>query len=327
MSSINSRVPPLRLMAVDTPSDGQLPSYQSSSGEFEWVDDSSAAPGGSDGQFQINNSGAFGGSILSTNKTTSVTLNSGGSGDPSLEITSSTKAITLKVDTNQKLKVQGGVNSFVFDASSASGGITFPDGTTQTTAASGGGGFPTLSIDDDDAPDDYNIAAFTPYGIQGTSAQSLGVSNPFFYPFVSPKSGDLARMTVSVRVAATGENVLVGVYSEDTNGYFPDTLLGSATFSLNSTGEISQTSFTSTITLTAGTKYWIGWVPDTASSSGQLWAQSNSNPAFGGATDSLTGARPGFRHLSSANALPSSISSVSDLYLDTGKRACVGMKW
>ena len=37
MSSINSRVPPLRLMAVDTPTDGQIAVYQASSGQFEWV--------------------------------------------------------------------------------------------------------------------------------------------------------------------------------------------------------------------------------------------------------------------------------------------------
>lgn len=198
-----------------------------------------------------------------------------------------------------------------------------------TSAGGGGAGFPSLSIDDDDAADDYNIAAFTPYGIQGTAAQSLGTvdNNPFFYPFVSPKSGDLARMTVSVRVAASGENFLVGVYSEDENGYFPKTLLGSATFSLNATGEVSQTSFSSTITLEAGKKYWIGWVGDTSGSSGQVWAQSNSNPGFGGATDSLTGTRPAFRHVSTTSSLPSSISNVSELYLDTGKRACVGMKW
>ena len=62
MSSVNARVPPLRLMAVDTPSDGQIPSYQSSSGEFEWVDDSSGGtPGGSNNEIQFNNSGAFGG--------------------------------------------------------------------------------------------------------------------------------------------------------------------------------------------------------------------------------------------------------------------------
>jgi len=38
MSSINAKVPPPRLMAVDTPTNGQVAAYQSSSGEFEWVD-------------------------------------------------------------------------------------------------------------------------------------------------------------------------------------------------------------------------------------------------------------------------------------------------
>jgi hypothetical protein len=78
---------------------------------------SGTSPGGSDGDFQINNSGSFGGSILSTNKTTTITLNSGASGDPQLQMSSNTKSVTLLCDTNQKLKVEGGVNSFVFDAS------------------------------------------------------------------------------------------------------------------------------------------------------------------------------------------------------------------
>ena len=40
MSSINARVPPLRLMAVDTPADGEVAAYQSSSGKFQWVSSS-----------------------------------------------------------------------------------------------------------------------------------------------------------------------------------------------------------------------------------------------------------------------------------------------
>ena len=55
-------MPPVRLKAVDTPTDGQIPSYQASSGEFEWVDDSSGGtPGGSDTQVQFNDGGSFGG--------------------------------------------------------------------------------------------------------------------------------------------------------------------------------------------------------------------------------------------------------------------------
>ena len=45
MSSINSRVPPLRLAAVDTPADGEVAAYQSSSGQFEWVANGSGGGG------------------------------------------------------------------------------------------------------------------------------------------------------------------------------------------------------------------------------------------------------------------------------------------
>jgi hypothetical protein len=263
MSSINARVPPPRLMAIDTPSDGQIPAYQASSGEFEWVDDSSGAPGGATTQIQYNNSGAFagdagliistagggastqiqvgslkvGGSVnalaqqtlngslllqpegtgqltispgaagggtqsdiqvnvqkqtptdeaiiqlnaatgtvdiakikldaasdlildnsyntnkdldlkiagtgqveianQTTNTDTILSVKGNGTGDAKINLNNPTKAITLICDTNQKLKVAGGVNSFVFDASSGTGGITWPDGTTQTTAATG----------------------------------------------------------------------------------------------------------------------------------------------------------------------------------------------
>jgi hypothetical protein len=248
-------------MAVDTPSDGQIPAYQSSSGEFEWVDDSAGgSPGGSNNEIQFNNSGAFDGdagllmsvkgdgnttkiqvgnlkvgaaivetastngfvtiacdgtgqiflqsgngaggtwtdSVVNimcnantnnaqlkfrdngntdngsitldssgdmvlnnnvankdidlkilgtgqveianqtTNNDTTLSVKGNGTGDAKINLNNPSKAVTLICDTNQKLKVQGGVNSFVFDASSGTGGITFPDGTTQTTAASGG---------------------------------------------------------------------------------------------------------------------------------------------------------------------------------------------
>tara|TARA_B100000029_G_scaffold484922_1_gene537686 strand:+ start:669 stop:2903 length:2235 start_codon:yes stop_codon:yes gene_type:complete len=331
MSSINAKVPPLRLFAVDTPTDGQIPSYQSSSGEFEWVDDSSGGgtPGGSNNEIQFNNSGAFGGDagfvmsvkgagsstvtqtgniltggnkiatatsggsvsiicdgtgeiflqsgsdaggtftdsivniksnantdnaqlkfrdgsntdngsitlngsghmVLSnnvtnkdiqlevtgtgigqlkngdtdtdtmfkvlgtgtpdfagirvatsfydsgadfglesdgtleitnnkadedidlkvlgagvvevanqtTNNSTTLSIKGNGTGDSIITLSNNTKSISLKCDENNKLKVAGALNNFVFDASSGTGGITWPDGTTQTTAASGGG--------------------------------------------------------------------------------------------------------------------------------------------------------------------------------------------
>ena len=81
MSSINSRVPPLRLAAVDTPSDGQVASYQSSSGQFEWVDTSSVSPGGTSGSIQYNDgAGGFTGStkMIYDDTDAKITLTTGG---------------------------------------------------------------------------------------------------------------------------------------------------------------------------------------------------------------------------------------------------------
>ncbi len=45
MSNINARVPPSRLAAIDSPADGEVAAYQSSSGQFEWVANGSGGGG------------------------------------------------------------------------------------------------------------------------------------------------------------------------------------------------------------------------------------------------------------------------------------------
>jgi len=71
---------------------------------------------------------------------TSLTVNTLSASNPVVNLSSNTKAASLEVETSQQLSIKGGSDSFVFDVSSATGGVTFPDGTTQNTAATGGGG-------------------------------------------------------------------------------------------------------------------------------------------------------------------------------------------
>jgi hypothetical protein len=251
-------------MAVDTPTDGQIAAYQASSGEFEWVDDSSGSPGGIDGDFQINNSGAFGGSILSTNKTTTITLNSGASGDPQIQMTSNTKSMTLKVDTNNKLKVEGALYSWVLDASSGTGGITFPDGTTQTTAASGGGGWTTPATE---LYSDYDeFCTLFPFCGRTANIANNGVnpSQGYCYPFIARKTGTVSQMTIDVNSATSGlTSMNVSIYTD--GGGYPKDILGNGIFDASTTGIKSVTSFTdeggsaTTISTTEDVVYWVVW--------------------------------------------------------------------
>ncbi len=83
MSSINSRVPPLRLAAVDSPADGEVAAYQASSGQFEWVANGSggSTPGGSSGSIQYNDgAGGFAGSskMIYDDTDAKITLTTGG---------------------------------------------------------------------------------------------------------------------------------------------------------------------------------------------------------------------------------------------------------
>ena len=93
---------------------------------------------------------------------TSFTVNTLSASNPIINISSDTKSVSLEVETSQTLSLKGGSNKFIFDASSATSGITWPDGTSQITAnntvgtitsvtgtapiVSSGGTTPTISL-------------------------------------------------------------------------------------------------------------------------------------------------------------------------------------
>ena len=66
---------------------------------------------------------------------TSFTVNTLSSSNPVLNMSSNTKSVSLEAETNQTLSIKGSANKFIFDASSATSGITWPDGTEQVSAA------------------------------------------------------------------------------------------------------------------------------------------------------------------------------------------------
>ena len=285
----------------------------------------SATPGGSDGQIQYNVAGVLAATgLLSTNKTNTFTLVAT-SGDGQIDISSSTKAVSLLCDENQKLKVKGSSDSFVLDVSSATGGITFPDGTTQSTAASGSGTskyapvMPATDIDSG-AHKLYLVSRMGIWGARGSGGGTFnGSTQPYFFPFQSPKTGDIDH--ISINVASDGTGVYgFAIYSD--NQGVPDSQIGGSMSYTGGTGGTGREDLTpaSTISLTQGVQYWIG-VVETTSGNTSLSAESNSSVCQAGPisanTSNLATINQGASLIqgTASSSLPSSVTA-SDLQVN-----------
>ena len=98
---------------------------------------------GADGDVlvQTDNAGVLQLENTTTDADSVLSIMGNGTGDAKLDLQNASKRVWVMCDENKKLKIMGGSggNTFILDVSGAATGITFPDGTTQTTAASGGG--------------------------------------------------------------------------------------------------------------------------------------------------------------------------------------------
>ena len=122
----------------------------------------------------------------------------------------------------------------------------------------------------------------------------------------------------------------VGIYDTDSDG-LPDNLLGKVTLSAASTGVVSSTSISSTISLTAGETYWYGTVR-TAGGNGAFLRASGNNGAeaysvFGTSSSSFgASVHQVLYDINTTSALPSSVTA-SDLYVSSDGRQFVGIKF
>jgi len=133
--------------------------------------------------------------------------------------------------------------------------------------AGGGGGFAEmLPLTASSGGDQYDITNTPPWnGSVGTNKSVSSFQKPHAFPFIAPNTGTVSAIGINVAAAEAGDSLYVGIYSQDTN-FLPSTLLGYATLSLESTGEIYQTSISATVELTAGTQYWFTVSLDQSSS-------------------------------------------------------------
>ena len=237
------------------------------------------------GQLEVQNATTDSDSVIS--------IMGNGTGDAKLDLQNASKRVWVLCDENKKLKIQGGSggDTFIFDVSSATGSLTWPDGTSQSTAASGGAatyGYvtvdPTIPTDGGTRTYSQSVPASAPYwGNDTAGTGGYAWDEPFFWPFIAAHTGDVDSLSVDVATAGAATEWYVGIYDVDSDG-IPDNLLGKAIMDMSSTGVVTQTTLSSTISLTKGEMYYWSYVKKTGVTA-QTW-RAASPPAFGLSSDS-----------------------------------------
>ena len=118
--------------------------------------------------------------------------------------------------------------------------------------------------------DGYELASLAPWGVKADSASNMNApAVPTAYPFVATETGDLSEVEIYVNSKTAGSTLVVAFYENDSTNNVPGNLLGYVTLdTATSIGEVSQTSFSSTVSLTKGTQYWVAVAKGTSAYAG-----------------------------------------------------------
>jgi len=192
----------------------------------------------------------------------------------------------------------------------------------------GGGGMDQVGVLENATFKYFAITQAAPWGSLGPSTGNdvINYETPAYIPFICPNDGAVAGLTVNLTsAAASGVNLLAGIYSS-TDG-LPDSLLGYATMDMNvSTGNVRQTSFSSTITLVRGTTYWFAWTRSGLVNFSLSTVQPNTQAALGPTGDVENGYSMCMFETGTNNTLPSTVTP-ANLTVDSEYRVMCNLDW
>jgi len=190
----------------------------------------------------------------------------------------------------------------------------------------GGGGMDQVGVLENATYKYYSITNSAPWGSLGpsTGTDQINYDTPAYVPFVCPNDGAVAGLTVNLTSAGSA-NLYAGIYSS-TDG-LPDSLLGYATMDMNvSTGNVRQTSFSSTITLERGTTYWLAWVRSTYASFTLSTVDAESQAALGPTGDVENGYSMVIIETGSTQTLPAT-TTPANFQVTSERRIMCNLDW
>jgi len=189
----------------------------------------------------------------------------------------------------------------------------------------GGGAYKQTPVISDASYDTYDISCAAPWGVISKDTDAVD-DEPCFYPFIAPKTGTLAAITIGVTSAAASTNVLqLGLYDADADTGVPTTQIAQCDIDLESTGSIRQTSFTGTPALTRDTLYYMGYcrsaaVAATIRTSKQIYCPGP------GPTNSVEDIKSHLELQSSDRTLPSTVDE-TDLQTTNSETPVMLLEW
>jgi len=190
----------------------------------------------------------------------------------------------------------------------------------------GGGGMEQVAVLSAASSKYFSITKCGPWGSgEPGDSDAINYETPVFCPFVAPASGDVAGLSINLTSAGgSSVNYLCGIYDSE-NG-LPKDLLGFATMDMNvSTGEIRQTSFSSTITTTRGDLYYVAWTRSTTVAFTLSTVHRNSQAALG-PTQDVANNYMALALSGSNNTLPSSVTTANLTAVDE-ERPMINLDW
>ena len=156
-----------------------------------------------------------------------------------------------------------------------------------------------------------------------STTTSMSTNNPQYYPFTCPESGDVGTISIRSNATVAGQTMLIGFYKNTDDG-LPGAQIG-GTASIDLSASTTPTgSPSSTVTLSRGTTYWVGYVQEESSAGDPtMWVATDGVCTPWNSAISQT-AKNTLRESTNSNSLPST-APTSGYAMQFNQKLIIGM--